>query len=261
MIMRTSHKVVGYVLLAVATLGAGCQTMTDGRKTETRTTELHAPLAGINHLDIATDIGDVTVQSADVDRCQIVARVSAQAWTTRKASALAEKVPVCVTSIGGILHVKVLSPSSLGVNPYHIELAVVAPRNLALDCCTEVGDIRVSGFDEEVRARTNVGDIVCTDLRAAAKLHTDVGNIRAAYAKDAPPASNAEMKTGVGTITLDRQTPISAMLTAAVRKGTIDVDRRLGIAGPVGKSVKVPMGNAEGQIDLRVTQRGSIEIQ
>ncbi len=260
MAMKTIRKVVRYVLLAMIVLAAGCQAMVDSRRTETRTTEVCAPLVGITQLEIATDIGSITVESADVDECKIIAHVSAQAGTVRKARERAESIPVCITSIGGVLDVKVLSPSTFGVNPFQIDLTVTAPPNMALGCLTEVGDIRITGFDREVRARANVGDIVCTGLRAAVRLHADIGDIRAVYGDDAPPALNAEMMTGVGTIALDGPARISAMLTAVVRKGAIRIDRRLGIADPIGKSVTAPVGDAEGRIELRVTQRGSVEI-
>ena len=202
MTIQITRQAVLCVLVAALALGAGCQTASS-RKTETHTTELYAPLTGVMRLEIATDIGDITVKSADTDQCQIVARVSAQACTEGKAGALAEKVPVSVTSLGNVLRISVLSPSVFGVNPYHIDLTIVAPRNLELDCRTEVGDILTAGFDKEVAVRTNVGNILCTDLRAGTQLHTDVGDIRAVYEDTAPAAVHAEMTTGVGSIALE----------------------------------------------------------
>jgi hypothetical protein len=259
--MKTIHRVpVQHLLLAVVALSAGCQAVGGHGSTETRVTEVYAPLTGITRLKIVTNVGDITVKSANVNQCQIVARISAQAGNATKASERAERIPVCVTSIGDVLHVKVLSPSVLGTNPYRVELAVVAPRNLALDCLTDVGSIQITGFDEELTARTSVGNILCTGVRAALRLRTDVGDIRAVYEKNASAALDAEMKTGVGYVTLQGPARISAMLIAAVRKGTIDIDPRFGVERSVGKSVKIPVDDAEGHIDIRATQRGAIKI-
>ena len=123
-----------------------------------------------------------------------------------------------------------------------------------------MGDIRTDGFTSRVEARTGVGTIACTGLRGNAALHTNVGDIRAEYASDAPAAIALDASTNVGSIELAGPQEISAKLAAETNVGGIDSDRPLTVTGPLKRSIRASLGNAEGQISLR-TNVGSIRIR
>jgi hypothetical protein len=141
-----------------------------------------------------------------------------------------------------------------------VDFTITAPARLALDCTTNVGDIQVTGFSDRVAAKTDVGAIRCTDLRGDADLHTNVGDIHAACAADAPAALDITAATNVGNVDLTGPTEMSARLAATVNVGSIDTDRPLTITGKIQKSIKATLGNAEGDVTLR-TNVGSIRIR
>ncbi len=260
--MRTGSFVrIGlYIALAVGLL-AGCSFRGGMFKaTFTRSEELSAPLAGITALDVTTEVGKIRLEAADVSEARIVADIKVRAGSEEEAQELAEMVRVTVESTGQTLAVKALKPKEFGHNQLCVDLTIDVPASLALDCTTNVGDIRIAGFSNRIEARTNVGSIACTGLRDGAKLETNVGDIRAAYVTDAPAALDFTAATDVGSIEFTGPKEISANLTAGTSVGDIDTDRPLTVRGSLKQSIKASLGNGEGQIRLR-TNVGSIKIR
>ncbi len=176
------------------------------------------------------------------------------------AQELAGRVEVLAEPRGETLFVKVRKPADLRHNELSVDLSITAPAHLALACVTNVGDIRVAGFTEDVKARTDVGAITCTGIRGDTDLHTNVGDIKVEYVSDAPAALNASASTNVGAIDFAGPQQISANLTAATNVGSLRTDRPLTVTGSFQRSVKASLGNAEGQVNLS-TNVGSIRIR
>jgi hypothetical protein len=191
---------------------------------------------------------------------QITAEITVKAKTEEEAEALVEEVQIVAEQSGRTLIIKAEKPSHFGRNQLSVDFTITAPAHLALDCTTNVGDIKVAGFRDRVAAKTDVGTIRCTDLRGDANLHTNVGDIQAIYAADAPAALDISATTNVGNVDFTGPTEMSARLAASVNVGSIDTDRPLTITGQIKKSIKATLGNAEGDVTLR-TNVGSIRIR
>lgn len=260
--MRTGSfvRIVLYVALASG-LSAGCSFDSGTFKaTFTRSEELSSPLAGITAIEVTTEVGTIRLEAAEVSEAGIVANVRVRAGSDEKARELAEKVRVTVKPVDETLVIKALKPKEFGHNELCVDLTINAPASLALDCTTNVGDIRIAGFANRIEARTDVGSIDCKDLRDGAKLQTNVGDIRAAYATDAPAALDFSAATDVGSIEFIGPKEISAHLTAETDVGDIHTNRRLTVHGWMNRSVRAALGNGDGQIRLR-TDVGSIKIR
>lgn len=260
--MRTSRIVkVGVVVGLAAAILSGCHVGGDAFKAKfIRSEELTAPLDGITEMDVNIEVGKIHLEAADVAEVRIEAEIRVRAATEEKARDLAEQVRIAAEPSGHILAIKAIKPSGFGRNELSVDLAITAPAGLALQCTTNVGDIRTLGFTNSVRAQTSVGAIVCTGLRSDIDLRTNVGDIRAEYAPDAPAAIRVDASANVGAIELAGPQEISAGLTAQANVGSIDTDRPITVTGHLKQSIRASLGSAEGRISLR-TNVGSIHIR
>lgn len=248
--------------LVLVTLFVGCcvNVGNDYRAKAQRTEDLTVAVSDATALDVRTNVGTITLESADVSEVRIDAEITVKAGTEEEAESLVEEVRIVADRSGRTLVVKAEKPSNFGRNQLAVNFRITAPPHLALDCTTNVGDIRITGFTDRVAARTDVGTIRCTDLRGDASLRTNVGDIQAVYATDAPAALTLSATTNVGDIDLTGAAQMSARLAANVNVGSISTDRPLTVSGQIKKSIKATIGDAEGNITLR-TNVGSIHIR
>ena len=225
-----------------------------------RTVNLSAPLEGITKLDVQTNVGSVTVKSADITSFDIIAMITVKARTAEKARELAEKVEITAKAFDDKLTIKAHRPSDLIESNLSVDFTVFAPRQLNLDCSANVGTVRISDFQGQIKASTDVGSIFCEKVQAGLNVHANVGSIEVRYADDAPAAFNAEVTTNVGSIEFEGPAKISAKLSASTNVGSIETARQLTVVGAIGRSIDTTIGSAEGRITLR-TNVGSIKIK
>ena len=252
---------IGIVAGLAAMLLAGCYIHTDMFKAKfSRSEDLTAPLANITVLDVATNVGTIRLEAAQVTEVHIAAEVKVRAPTEERAQELAEQVRIVVEPTGQTLTIKAVKPADFGRNQLSVDFTVTAPVALALTCTTNVGDIQITGFTQRVKASTDVGAIKCTGLRDAIDLHANVGDLRATYVPDAPAALNATMTTNVGSIEFTGPQDISANVAAAANVGSISTDRPITVTGSLKQSIRASLGKGEGQVNLN-TNVGSIKIR
>lgn len=254
-------QIARVIALTLTSLYVGCcvNVGDNYRAKATRTEELYAPLTDVTTMETSTNVGTIQFAAADVAEAHIVATITVKAKTAEEAEGLLEEVRIVAEQSDQRLLLKAVKPSGLGRNKLLVSYAVTARPDMALQCTTNVGDVKTTGFAGPVQAKTDVGSIVCTGLRHAADLRTNVGNIEADYAPDAPPALNVSATTNVGDIDLTGPQDISARLSANVNVGSIDTRRPLMIQGKIQKSIQATLGQAEGQAKLS-TNVGSIRI-
>ncbi|MCU0914963.1 MAG: DUF4097 domain-containing protein [Planctomycetes bacterium] len=251
----------GVVLGLTALLLGGCIIHTRDFKAKFhRSEDLTAPVTNLTALHVSTNVGKIHLDAADVTEVRIVAEIEVKAPTEEKAQQLAEDTRIVVEQSSGTLTIEVDKPPDLGRNQLSVDFTITAPPALALTCKANVGEIRVAGFTQAVKARTDVGDVACTGLRGEIDLHTNVGSLRAAYAEDAPAALRATMKSNVGDVEFAGPTDLSVHLAAAANVGSIHTDRPLTVRGSLKQSLQASLGKAEGQVEL-YTNVGSIKIR
>jgi len=245
----------------VGVLATGCQFGGDTFKAKfVRSEELTAALDGVTAMDVNVEVGRIQLEAAEVAETRIRAEIKVRAATEERAEELAGRVRITAERSGHTLVIRAVKPSGFGRNELSVDLTIVAPAGLALKCITNVGDICTRGFTRGITASTSVGAITCAGLRGDVDLHTNVGDIRAEYASDAPAAIRVDASTNVGGIELTGPQEVSAGLTAEANVGSIDTDRPLTVTGHLKQSIRASLGNAEGRINLR-TNVGSIRIR
>ncbi len=265
---RYAADIALYALLAMFSLVVGCYVDAGGggcngghlpAKAQ-RTEDLTAPLTGVAGLDIETNVGTITLDSAAVTEVHISAEITVRAKTDEEAAALVQEARISAELSGRTLVIKAVKPPNFGRNQLGVDFHVVAPGHLAAQCETNVGDIRVTDFLDEVEAKTDVGKIICTGLRDKAELRTNVGDIKADYAAEAPAKIELTAVTNVGNVEFAGPPEMSARLSASANVGSIDTDRPLTVTGQMKRSINATLGSAEGRITLR-TNVGSIKIR
>jgi len=262
--MTRNHTVrIGFhAALVLTTLFVGCCVNIGGtfKAKAERAEDLTVSAADLASLNVVTNVGTLKLDATETDEVRISAEITVRAKTEEEAEALVQEVRIVAEPSGQKLVVKAVKPSGFGRNQLAVNFTITAPAHLALQCNTNVGDIRIAGFDDRVTAKTDVGTIHCMDLRHTADLHTNVGDIRAVYASDAAAAFHASATTNVGNIDFTGPKDISATLEAHVNVGSVDTDRPLTVTGKIEKSVRATLGQGEGEISLR-TNVGSVKIR
>jgi hypothetical protein len=253
---------MGVVIGFVPLLLGGCVIHIDSHKAESsRSEDLTVPATDITTLDVSTNVGKISLETADVAAVRVAAQIKVKARTEEEAQELVEQVRIVAEPSGGTLTIKAIKPPDLGRNQLSVDFTIRAPAALVLNCTTNVGDIRIDGFTKRVRASTDVGTIICTGLRDQIDLHANVGDLRATYASDAPAALTATMETNVGAIEFTAPPEISADLTAKANVGEINTSRPITVRGSLNKhSVRASLGQGEGRVNLE-TNVGSIRIR
>jgi hypothetical protein len=247
--------------LVVAGCHSGCHFSSDHFRAKfSRGAELTAPLAGITALHVATNVGKIHLEAAEVTEARIAAAIKVKADTEETAEELAEQVKITAEPRDQTLFIKAVKPSGMRDDQLCVDFSITAPANLALDCSINVGDVQATGFTQRVKAGTNVGTVKCVGLRGPADLQTNVGDIVMEYATDAPAATNATAGTDVGSIEFRGPPQLSAELTASANVGSIDTDRPITVTGSLQHSVRASLGTGEGKIRL-TTNVGSIRIR
>ncbi len=257
--MRTTMLGVATVLTAVFLAGC-CINGNAFKASFTRSEALTAPLTDITSLDVSTNVGKIELRAGDVAEVQIAAEIRVKARSEEKAQELAEEVRIEVEPSGRTLVIKAVKPSGFGRNQLEVNFTITAPAAMAIAAATNVGDIHVADFARRIEARCDVGKIACTGLRGDVDLHTNVGDVRAEYASDAPAAISVNASANVGDVELTGPKDISAKIAAETNVGDISSDRPLTIRGSLQKSIHASLGAGEGRINLE-TNVGSIRIR
>ena len=225
-----------------------------------KTEILSLPIKGTNALYIETDIGSITITGADVTDCNIAAEITVRAGTKEKARELAEHVKIELEPAGDKLTIKAGRPDGLKKRSVTVDFKITAPRQLNLNCETDVGSINVSDMQGPIEASTDVGSITCRRVAADLDLKVNVGSIEVKYSDAAPAACNVKIATNVGSIDFAGPPQISAQLDASTNVGSIKTGQPVTVVGKLGKSIKGTIGSGEGKLHLR-TNVGSIEIK
>jgi hypothetical protein len=262
--MRTRgfHRLGIAAVLAGAVL-AGCSININGdafKAKHIRSEDLRVPLAGLATLNVSTNVGRIELNAADVAEVQIAAVIKVKAKTEELAQELAEGVRIEAWPSGQTLVVKAVKPSGFGRNELSVDFTITAPASLGIKSTVNVGDVRVAGFAGPVEARSEVGSVTCLGLRSDATVHTNVGDVRAEYASDAPATISIDASANVGNVELTGPKDISATVAAETNVGSISSDRPLTISGSLRQSIRASLGNGEGRIQLR-SNVGSIRIR
>lgn len=250
-----------FSLCVLVLLPGCCINLCDVFKAKYEKTEhVSASVTDTTELDIETDVGSITITGADVSDCNITAEITVKARTKEKARELAEEVKIEIQPTGDKLSIKVTKPAALKSRSLIVDLKIIAPKRLNLNCLAHVGTIKVSDIKGQIKASANVGSIICNQVVTDVELNANVGSIKVKYSDVAAAACNVDIITNVGSIEFLGPPQLSAQFDASTNVGSIKTDKPVTVVGKIGKSIKGTFGAGQGKVRLR-TNVGSIEIK
>jgi hypothetical protein len=257
---RLAKKISLCCLVCLLMVVAGCTINIGGccgnAKYE-RSEQLNASMSQITTLDVATNVGSITITGTeDTKDCNVTANITAKADTKEEAKKLVEQIKIRLEPNGDKL--RVTTEGSMKCISLNFNIKV--PKRINIDCRTDVGSINVSNITGNINATTNVGSINAEAATGKLNFKNDVGDISVKYAADAPAACQADMKTDVGKIEFTGPNNMSAQLEAKTDVGSIDTALPVTVTGKVGKNLNGKIGNGEGKVYLS-TKVGAITIK
>lgn len=247
-------------------VGTGFATVGQTGVTETMATEL--PVETPATLTVNNQVGDITVQSGDTDVIQVQATKEASAFLGTWADDLLQDIEVRTESAGSSARIVVDAPTELRLGSTSVALTVTVPEQTSLDIVNNVGDVRISGTEGDLRLRSNVGEITLRDvtIHEDYDVGADVGDIR--FSGRLPEQQGQVLlQTNVGEVIVAVPEDSSFALDAETDVGDITTsfevqDRQPTDGNPPGE-VLMGFVNTEAngvQLILR-TDTGDIEIQ
>ncbi len=256
-----SIKYVAALLLCSLLLDARIACCCDNDKARYEKTErLSAPLAPGQTLCLQNSVGQISVTGTDASECNVTAVITAKAETTEKAQKLAEEVLIKIEPSGDKLYIKTEAPASKPKCSINIDFNITVPKQTALQLKANVGEIKITDITQPIKAETNVGVVLCEEIVGGIDIQTNVGEVIVLYAKTAPVACNANVKTDIGKIDFTAPPNLSAQVDLAANLGSIETSLPLTVKGAINQKSTGTIGKGEGKVTLK-TNIGSIKIK
>lgn len=252
-------------VVVVAVTGASVGLSDQARVTETISTEL--PVEQLASLTINNRVGDISITAGDTDVIQVQATKEARSFIRSWAQDTLERIDVRAEGSGNTARITVDVPNDLRLRSASVDFEIVVPRNIDLDIVNNVGDISALGTTGSLRLRSNVGDIVLSNVtvREEYDVDADVGDID--FEGQLPEdAGTTLLRTRVGKITVALPQDSRFMLDAETSVGDITTefdlqDRQADQNGP-GQTLKgVVNTTADGVRVVLRTDTGDIDVE
>jgi len=195
-------------------------------------------------LEVANEIGSISIHGGDQSQCTVTTTVKAKADTREQAQQIADQVKLVVTPSDGKVRISMTKPETEnrreGPN-YQVTLEVTVPRHTQLQVSQAVGNIRLINLRGDIDASAKVGSIQATDVAGHVALTADVGSIGFFAPRDF--SAKVQAKSAMGSVQSDLP---------------LDVVKPRGVA--MGSSASGTIGGGEGELSLK-TNVGSIGIR
>jgi hypothetical protein len=291
--LKFQNRTLMLLLLLSLLTFAGCVPL---EKYE-RTVELSSDMTAGSKLTAQTHNGAIIVTGAEVETCDITAKIITGADTQENAKKLSELVVVSIIQGVDGLAVKIDKPKGLKKKSVGVSLDITLPNASSLDLKTHNGQIKIINIVGGIEGHTHngsanandvVGDVFltthngsvnCDNIKGNAKLQThngriscmdvlgDVdakthnGNTDVTYRADAGGAINGRLETHNGSINFKGPVDLSVKLDASTHNGSVSTVLPITISGKIKKNnIKGTIGAGQGSLFLK-THNGSISIK
>jgi hypothetical protein len=137
-----------------------------------RTFSKELPTAGIQLVDLDFSVGEVAVEAWDGGALQIDVQLQCK-HDRGSCRAAAQRVRLVYSTEGNKLHIEMKDWPKISGHSLEARIEIKMPRSLALDADLGVGEMRLAGLTNNVRANLGVGELTLTLPESA------VGSVRA----------------------------------------------------------------------------------
>ncbi len=296
-VFGTSSLLVSLLLLVSLT---GCTINLGGcgaNEKYERVVELSEAIEPDSKLSAQTWNGAILVTGSDEEGCDVIATITARSFTQEEAQQLAEQTQVRLEQTEDGLKTVIDRPNKKNRESISVKLEIRVPHATALSLGTSNGKIEIISTKQAIDAKTSNGKITITDATGAINAHTSngrieikqadaerfdlhtsngkiyceaiTGDIKAStsngaidvvYQADANPATNIDLTTSNGSISVTTPENYSAQVNASTSNSKIHTSLPIMVQGEFGKKINGTIGEGEGQLTLR-TSNGAIHIQ
>ncbi len=196
---RSQQRVAFGLFVLSLTAASGCEFEFGdwGQARYERSVSRQVPLAANGTLDVATQLGSITVTGADVTDCNIVAEIVARAPTAEEAQQLAEQVEIKAERVADTLKVRADQPKLAHNRSIGVSYTITAPRNVNVTCDSNYGSIRLANIEGTAKGRSSSGSMKAESIAGPIDLNTSYGSIRCRSV-----GGPSVLRTSSGSITL-----------------------------------------------------------
>ena len=246
----------GSVVLCL--LLAGC----DLKEKYERPVDMPLSISPGQKLIVQTEVGSIKVSDCNAGQGSVKAKITGRADTIENAKAVAEAAKINIEYKDNDVIIKISKPEAINKNWLTVDYTIEVPRDISLDCRTDVGIANISNITGDIAVSCDVGSITCENVAGKTNLNVNVGNIRLVYAaEDANTAVNADLSANVGNIHFKGPKNISAKFDAKTDVGSINSSLPLTVQDSFcTKSLSGTVSRGEGNVQIK-TDVGSIHIE
>jgi len=152
-------------------------------------------------LRVRNDFGPISVSGDNTSTCEIVGRIYVDAPTKREAQEIAEQVQLVAEPNEGALFVTVTKPHLEEHRSVWVDLDILAPSKVQVDCQTEFGRIKLVGIEGDIRAHTEFGPVTCEEITSGdITVKSEFGGINITCSEACPADLVADVRTEYGRI-------------------------------------------------------------
>ncbi len=151
-------------------------------------------------LDVATSSGAVTITATDTNECRVTATITVRASTEDEARDLAEKVQINLAPGDQTLKIRADYPPLLVNRSVSVRYEITAPRRVNVLCQSDYGNLKATGLQGSLKAKTGSGSIKAEQIEGPVDLTTSYGAIDCKTL--AGPTTL--LHSGSGAVTIDR---------------------------------------------------------
>lgn len=218
---------------------------------------------------ILNPVGDVVIETGREGVVSVHARREVRAFLSGWAQELLDRIDIETESDAQRASITVFLPKDRRLRSSKVDLTIVVPPSLDLDVVNQVGQVRISGTEGDLRLRSSVGDIVLHDVVVAENYDVinDVGAIRF-YGRLPHGSGEVLLKSRIGDVEVAVPDGSPFALNAETRLGKVDSGFRLDslqagkTSGGAGMWLHGHAHTQEGGARLVLrTETGDIEIR
>ncbi len=249
---RLPGKIVLAFFCVVIVTVAGCINIGSCRAKYERTETLQASITTISNLVAKTCYGSIKIEGADVDECNIIARIRVNASTEEEAQAISEEVKIEIEEIGKTLNITVNKPPLKKNRSVCVNFDITIPQKMNVECKSSYGKIKVADIKGNVKANTSYGGISANRIEGTVDLSTSYGVINC----NDIVSQKIEARSSYGGINISCADSSPAEMTANINTSYGGID----FAAPAGFSGQAELSTSYGSIksELPITVKGKI---
>jgi len=150
---------------------------------------------------VRNNVGNITLVPGKDDKCVVNAVIQAKAETADEAKEQIDKVTIESQSSKKRYYLKPVKPDDNEWNDLNVNLNITVPIGVLPDIKTELGNIVMTDLEGQIKAVTNLGNVKAINTNGNIDLYSNMGNIKFVAPKNL--SAKIQASTNMGSIKSD----------------------------------------------------------